>query len=77
MKYQINIANNLITLQPELPRYEAIQSQKPLTINEIAVRLGVAPLLIVVAVVDGAIHPLDKPIERDAKIGLLGPIAGG
>lgn len=77
MQYTINIANNLTHLYPGLNREEKVHSTSPLTINEMAVRLGISPLLVVRAVVDGKIHPLDNPIKNDTDITLFGPIAGG
>lgn len=77
MEYKVNIANNLRVLQPELPQYITVQSAKPLTVNEIAIRTGIHPLLLVGGIVDQAIHPVDQPIMTDAEIVLIGPVAGG
>lgn len=77
MNYSISLANNIRTLQPELVERTAIQSAEPLTPREIATRVGIHPLLLSAGVINGESHSLDRPVEVDAEIILLGPIAGG
>lgn len=77
MKYSIRLTNNIRTLQPELAERTAVDSAEPLTPREIASRVGIHPLLLAAGVINGEAHPLDRPVEVDAEIILLGPIAGG
>lgn len=77
MKYEVSLANNLRVLIPALPKQKTVESSLPLTLFEIAGRVGVSSLLLVAGVIDGAIFPLDEPVEKDAQILLLGPVAGG
>jgi hypothetical protein len=77
MKYQVSLANNLRVLQPDLPIESIVESPAPLTINEIAAKVGVHSLLMVAGIIGGALYPLDEPVRKDAEIVLLGPVAGG
>lgn len=77
MKYTINLANNLVTLFPDLPRTVTIQSTSALTITEIAAKAGIPALLLVGGLIDNALLQPDRRVEVDAEIVLLGPVSGG
>lgn len=77
MNYTICLANNIRTLQPDLAEKTVIEAAEPLTPREIASRVGIHPLLLAAAIINGEVHPLDRPVEVDAEIILMGPIAGG
>lgn len=77
MHYQVNITHNLRCLQTGLPETAEVTSDSPLSIAQITGQLGVNPLLIVVAVVEGKARSLDYIVEKDAAINLIGPVAGG
>lgn len=77
MKYKITPANNLRSLLPQLPKECYVESDTPLTIGEIAVQLGIPSLLVVAGLIEKTLYPLDKIVENEAEIVLLGPVAGG
>lgn len=77
MTYKVSIANNLRALKPELPKYTTVESSCSLSVNDIAARLGIPHLLVVGGIIQGQLHPLDQPVEKDAAIVILGPVAGG
>lgn len=77
MKYTINLANNLVMLFPDLPRKVSLRSASALTIEEIAVKVGVSPLLLVGGLIHSTLCQPDHRVEEDAEIVLLGPVAGG
>lgn len=77
MNYTVNLANNLVCLFPDLPRSTALKSSSVLTIQEIAVKIGVPPLLLVGGIINSALFQPEHRVESDAEIVLLGPVAGG
>lgn len=77
MRYKINLANNLVTLFPDLPRKVSLQSASALTIQEIAAKVGVPSLLLVGGLIQSSLCQPDHRVEENAEIVLLGPIAGG
>jgi len=77
VKYTITLANNLVMLFPDLPHKVALQSASALTIEEIAAKIGVSPLLLVGGLIHNTLCRPDHRIEEDAEIVLLGPVAGG
>ena len=49
----------------------------PPTIRQLAAEIGVPPILVVLAFVNGRKRGLDEPLTEDAEIYLMGPVAGG
>lgn len=49
----------------------------PASLREILVQAGINPLLVVLITVDGKRGEKDQVIDHDARINVVGPMAGG
>jgi hypothetical protein len=49
----------------------------PASLRQILVEAGINPLLVMLITVDGERGEKDQVIDHDARIGLVGPVAGG
>ena len=77
MKITVKISGTLRGIIDGLPPEMAIEKTAPLTINQVAADLGIPPILIVMAFVDGVKRSLNHQLTHDAEIYLMGPVAGG
>jgi len=77
MKLTVHIAETIRSVRKEIPKCVVIEKQKPATISQLAVEIGVPPILIVFASVNGMRKGVNDLVTGDAKIHLFGTMAGG
>lgn len=54
-----------------------VESQEPVTIKQLARDIGIPPILIAFAIMNGEKKNLDDVVESDANIHFFGTMAGG
>jgi hypothetical protein len=77
MTLTIHIADTLRSVATRLPRTLVVQKPEAMTIRELALDVGIPPILIVFASVDGVRKSLNDVITGDATIQFFGTMAGG
>ncbi|AOY56937.1 uncharacterized protein Dmul_01610 [Desulfococcus multivorans] len=77
VKFATHIAETIRGIVDGLPRRMSVEIVSPETIRQLAADIGVPPILVVLAFVNGRKRRLDEPLTEDADIYLMGPIAGG
>jgi molybdopterin converting factor small subunit len=73
----IHIAETLRRVVAGLPSQKTIEIRESKTLRQAAVEVGVPPILIVFAVVDGARKGLDEPLNDGVQVHFHGTMAGG
>jgi hypothetical protein len=73
----IHIADTIRCVVKGLPREAAVSTPAGKTLRQAALEVGVPPILIVFAVVDGVRRGLDAPPSDGAQVHLHGTMAGG
>ena len=77
MKLTIHIADTIRSIAKNLPRTLVAEKPGATTIRELALDLGIPPILIVFASVNGDRKSLEDVITGDAEIQFFGTMAGG
>ena len=77
MTLTVHISEAIRCVFEEIPKSVVMQKQGSVTIRQIAEDIGIPPILIVFASVDGARRKLDDLVTGDAQIHLFGSMAGG
>lgn len=77
MKYKVIPANNLRSLYPQLPKESIVESDRPLTVSEIAIKVGIPTLMVVAGQIDNKLYQLDEIVGKDSEVVIYGPVAGG
>lgn len=77
MIFKIHIAGTIRGIVDHLPPETVVETASPATVRELAAGIGVPPILVVLAFVNGRKHGLDEPLTEDADVYLMGPVAGG
>ena len=77
MTLTIHIADTIRSVAAGLPRTLVVQKPQAMTIRELAVDVGIPPILIVYASVDGVRKRLNDVVAGDANIQFFGTLAGG
>jgi molybdopterin converting factor small subunit len=78
MKVKIYLSGHLKSLFPELSKEIVLEVEKPISVDELANRLGITPWIIMSAIINGQARGKDHLINEDnAEITLIGPMAGG
>jgi len=77
MTLTIHIADTIRSVAAGLPRTLVVEKPDAMTIRELAVDVGIPPVLIVYASVDGVRKSLNDVVAGDAKIQFFGTLAGG
>jgi hypothetical protein len=77
MTLTIHIADTIRSVAAGLPRTLVVQKPQAMTIRELAVDVGIPPILIVYASVDGVRKSLNDVVAGDANIQFFGTLAGG
>lgn len=77
MTFTIHIAGTIRGIVDHLPRQAVVETTAPPTIRQLAADIGIPPILVVLAFVNGRKRGLDEPLIEDAEIYLMGPVAGG
>jgi len=73
----IHIAGTIRSVAPGLPRTLVVEKPEAVTVRELALDVGIPPILIVFASVDGVRKSLNDVISGDATIQFFGTMAGG
>jgi len=77
MKITLHLSGGLRAVLAHLPEEMRIHMDGPASLREILVKAGINPLLVMLVTVDGKRGEKDQVIDHDARIGLVGPMAGG
>ncbi|MDJ0784100.1 MAG: hypothetical protein QNJ22_19195 [Desulfosarcinaceae bacterium] len=77
MAVSIHIADTIRSVVPALPKQVTVEISKEKTLHEAALEVGVPPVLIVFAIVDGVRKALDEPVGESAQVHFYGTMAGG
>ena len=77
MTLTIHIADTIRSIAKNLPQTIVVEKPGAMTIRELALDVGIPPILIVFASVDGVRTSLNDVITADAKIQFFGTMAGG
>ena len=77
MNFTIHISGTIRGIVDNLPAQTVAETTSPTTIRQLAAEIGVPPILVVLAFVNGRKQGLDEPLTEDAEIYLMGPVAGG
>jgi hypothetical protein len=77
MRITLHLSGGLRAVLAHLPEVITIHREGPASLREILVRAGINPLLVMLVTVDGERGDKDQVIDHDARIDVLGPMAGG
>jgi hypothetical protein len=77
MTLTIHIADTIRSVAAGLPRTLVVEKPEAMTIRELALEVGIPPVLIVFASVDGVRKSLNDVVAGDANIQFFGTLAGG
>ena len=77
MRFTVRISNTLRCITDGLPQKVSVERAEPLTVSQLAAELGVPPILVVNAFVNGVKQDLNHQLIDDAEIAFMGPVAGG
>lgn len=78
MKLKIYLSGHLKALFPDQPKEIVINVEKPISVDNLACRLGITPWIVMSAIINGQSRSKDYLIEEEnAEITLIGPMAGG
>lgn len=77
MQLTVHIAETIRCVVNDIPQSVVIEKRKPTTIRQLAMDIGIPPILVVFASVDGVKTEVNAVITGDAKIHLFGTMAGG
>ena len=77
MTLTIHIADTIRRVATSLPRTLVVEKPAALTIRQLALDVGIPPILIVYASVNGTRKNLNDVITGDAEIQFFGTMAGG
>jgi hypothetical protein len=77
MTLTIHIADTIRSVAAGLPRTLVVEKPEATSIRELALEVGIPPILIVFTSVNGTRKNLDDLITGDATIQFFGTMAGG
>lgn len=77
MQLTVHIAETIRCVVKNLPKSVVIEKRRPTTIRQLAVDIGIPPILLVFASVDGVKTEVNTAVAGDAEIHLFGTMAGG
>lgn len=77
MTFTIHIAGTLRGIVDTLPSRTVVERAGAPTVRQLSADIGIPPILVVLAFVNGRKRGLDEPLTEDAEIYLMGPTAGG
>jgi hypothetical protein len=77
MVLTVHISESIRSVVKDLPKTVVVEKPASSTIRQLAIDIGIPPILIVFAMVDDVKKSLDEVIAGDAKIHFFGTIAGG
>lgn len=74
MAIEIELGGNLL---PGAVRRQVLEPERPLTVQEVALRIGLNPEEIGLIVVNGVQSELDDLVPQDARVCFFPPMTGG
>ena len=77
MTFTIQISGTLRGIIDHLPQRAVVETTSPMTLKRLATDIGIPPILVVIAFVNGRKINLDERLDEDAEIYFMGPVAGG
>jgi hypothetical protein len=77
MQLTVHIAETIRCVVKDIPKTVVVERHKPTTIRQIAMDIGIPPILVVFAGVDGVKKGVNDVVTKDSKIHLFGTMAGG
>jgi hypothetical protein len=77
MRITLHLSGGLRAVLAHLPEEMTIRMEGQASLREILVEAGINPLLVMLITVEGERREKDQVIDHDARIELVGPMAGG
>jgi hypothetical protein len=77
MQLTVHIAETIRSVIKNIPKTVVTEKQRSITLRQLSVEIGIPPILIVFAVVNGVKKSLDEDITGDADIHFFGTMSGG
>jgi hypothetical protein len=77
MKLTVHISQTIRAVARELPDTMVVEKPESVTIRQLAVTLGIPPILIAFTVVDDVKRGLDEEVPATSDIYFFGTVAGG
>lgn len=77
MRLTVHIAETIRCVLKDIPETVVVEEQDPVTIGQLAVEIGIPPILVVFASVDGIKKNVNAVVSGDSQIHLFGTMAGG
>jgi hypothetical protein len=77
MRITLHLSGGLRAVLAHLPEEMTIGMEGQASLREILVEAGINPLLVMLITVEGERREKDQVIDHDARIELVGPMAGG
>jgi len=78
MRLTVNLSGHLKSLYPDLEQVMEIELEQPVTVRDLAIRLGISPWIVMSASIDDQLRDVDFLLQEDqTKVTLIGPMAGG
>jgi len=73
----VQLSEGIRCILKETPSTVVVQIPEPMTVKQLALDIGIPPILIAFAIADGEKKSLDDVVESDASIHFFGTMAGG
>ena len=64
-------------LAPGVPRHQTLLLERPMTVKEVAILLGVEPDRVGLIAVNGVQSEMEDPVPSDGRLCFFPPISGG
>ena len=64
-------------LAPDVPRRQVLSLERPMTVKEVAILLGVEPDRVGLIAVNGVQSEMEDPVPSDGRLCFFPPISGG
>ncbi len=77
MTLTVHISESIRSIANDLPKTVVVEKAASTTIRQLALDIGIPPILIVFATADGVKKGLEEVIAGEAEIHFFGTIAGG
>ncbi len=77
MTLTVHISESIRSIANDLPKTVIVEKASSTTIRQLALDIGIPPILIVFATADGVKKGLDEVIAGETEIHFFGTIAGG
>ena len=77
MTLTVHIAETIRQVAKDIPKIVVVEKKETVTIRQLALDIGIPPVLIVFASVNGIKTGLNDTVADDAEIHFFGTLAGG